>query len=109
MGSHGDTVASVQSHAPLSVIGGLFQCASISWCKSSCPLSGVKRCPLFRGSVYVSYIGGSAGAWAIRMSVRRRWPLCGVSVIRGSTVLCKTVGAYGKPSVTKLKMYVHTY
>ena len=85
MGGHGDIVASVQSHAPLFVIGGLFQCASISWCKSSCPLSGVKRCTLFGGSVYISYIGGSAGAWAI-------CPLGGgvrylESVIRGSTVM----------------------
>ena len=54
MGGHNDTVASVRSHTPLSVIGGLFHCASISLCKSSCPLSGVKRCPLFGGSVYIT-------------------------------------------------------
>ena len=58
MGGHGDTEPKAQRHAPLS------QCMSISMCKSSCPLSGVKRCPLFRGSVYISYIGGSAGAKA---------------------------------------------
>ena len=33
------------------------QCASISSCKYSCPLSVVKRGPLFGGSVYISYIG----------------------------------------------------
>ena len=32
----------------------LLQCASIVSCKSSCPLSGVKRCPIFEGSVCIS-------------------------------------------------------
>ena len=50
-------------HAPLSVIRGLLLCTSISLCKS-CPLSGVKRCPLFGGSLYTSYIGRLAGAKA---------------------------------------------
>jgi hypothetical protein len=40
--------------------------ASISSCKSFCPLSGVKRCPLFGGSGCISYIGRSAGAKARR-------------------------------------------
>ena len=53
-------------YTPLSVIRGLLQCTSIGSCKSSCPLSGVKRCPLFGGSVYISYIGRSAGAKARR-------------------------------------------
>ena len=39
------------------------QCTSIDSCKTSCLLSGVKRCPLFGGSIYISYIGRSAGAW----------------------------------------------
>ena len=52
-------------HAPLFVIRGLLQCTSISSCKSSCPLSEVKRCPRL-GSVYISYIGRSAGAKARR-------------------------------------------
>ena len=37
---------------------------STTWCESSCPLSGVKRCLLFGGSVCISYIGGSASAKA---------------------------------------------
>ena len=64
MGGHSDTEPRVRCHAPLSGIGGLLQCASISSCKSSCPLSEVKKCLLFEGSVYISYIGGLAGAKA---------------------------------------------
>ena len=64
MGDHGDIEPRVRCHAPLSGIRGLLQCASITWCKSSCPLSGVKRCLLFGDSVYISYIGGSASAKA---------------------------------------------
>ena len=64
MGDHGDIEPRVRRHTPLSDIRGLLQQASITWCKSSCPLSGVKRCPLFGGSVYISYIGGSASAKA---------------------------------------------
>ena len=64
MGSHSDTEPRVRHHAPVSGKGGFFQCVSISSCKSSRPLSGVKRCPLFGGSVYISYIGGLAGAKA---------------------------------------------
>ena len=70
---------SVRCHAPLSVTGGLLQRASISWCKSSCLLSRTKRCLLFGGSVYISYIGGSA-------SVKPRCPLLGASPKGGSTV-----------------------
>ena len=65
MGNHGDIEPRVRRHAPLSGIRGLLQCASTTWCKS-CPLSGVKRCPLFGGSVCISYIGGSAGTKARR-------------------------------------------
>ena len=52
-------------HAHLSVKKRLLQCSSIGSCKTSCPLSRVKRCPLFRGSFCISYniIGRSAGAW----------------------------------------------
>ena len=66
MGNHGDIEPRVRCHAPLSGIRSLLQCASTTWCiaKSSCPLSGVKRCPLFGGSVCISYIGGSVGAKA---------------------------------------------
>ena len=66
MGGHSDSyrVKSL-TPSPLSGIGGVLQCASISLCKSSCPLSRVKRCPLFEGSVYISYnIGGLADAKA---------------------------------------------
>ena len=64
MGNHSDIKPRVQHHAPLSSIRGLLQCASITWYKSFCPLSGVKRCLLFGGSVCIGYIGGSAGAKA---------------------------------------------
>ena len=64
MGNHSDIEPRVRCRAPLSGIRGLLQCASTTWCKSSCPLSGVKRCPLFGGSVCISYIGGSASAKA---------------------------------------------
>ena len=62
MRNHGDTEPRAQRHAPLSGMGGLFQCASICSCKSFCPLSGVKRYPLFGGSDFI--IGGSASAKA---------------------------------------------
>ena len=39
--------------------------------------------------VCISYIGGSIGQCMSQISVRRRCPLLGVSVIRGSTVLQK--------------------
>ena len=42
-------------------IRGLLQCASTTWCKSSYPLPGIKRCPLFGGSVCM---GRSSGAKA---------------------------------------------
>ena len=60
----------------------------ISSCKSSCPLSRVKRCLLFGGSDYISYIERSAGAKA-------RCPLDrgGVSVIRGSTIVSRLKSA----------------
>ena len=51
---------------------------------TSSPLSGVKRCPLFRGSVYISYIGESASAKA--RCPLDRYPQFEVSAIRGSTV-----------------------
>jgi hypothetical protein len=51
---------------PLSGIRDLLQCTSIGSCKSSCPLSRVKRCPLFGGSDCISYIGRSASAKARR-------------------------------------------
>ena len=84
MGDHGDIEPRVRRHAPLSGIRGLLQCM-ITWCKSSCPLSGVKRCPLFGGS---GYIGGSASA-KVRCGIRRPGDVRyfnGVSVKRGSTV-----------------------
>ena len=64
MGIRGDAKPNVRLHAPLSGIGGLLQCASISLCQSSYLLSGIKRCPLFRSSVCISYIhvGVLAGA-----------------------------------------------
>ena len=73
-------------HAPLSVKRGLLQCTRISSVKTSCPLSGVKRCPLFRGSVYINYIGRSASAW-VGCPLDGDVLLFGVSIIRGSTVL----------------------
>ena len=70
MDDHGDIEPRVRRHAPLSCISGLLQCASTTWCKSSYPLSGVKRCPLIGGSVCISSIGESASAKA-------RYPLDG--------------------------------
>ena len=49
-------------HALLFVKRGLLQCTSTISCKTSCLLSGVKRCPLFR-FIFVITIGGLAGAW----------------------------------------------
>ena len=65
-------------HTPLSSIRGLFQCASICSCKSSCPLSRFKVSAT-RG---FSYIEGSAGIYKDQTSIRWRCPLFGVSVIR---------------------------
>ena len=71
-------------HTPLSVKRGLLQCTTIGSCKTSCPLFGVKRCPLFGGSVCISY---SKIGWCMgQMSVRRKCPLFGASIIRGSTI-----------------------
>ena len=78
--------ATIFVHAPLSVKRGLLQCTSIGSVKTSCLLSGVKKCPLFGGLIYISYIGRSASAW-VRCPLDGDVLLFEVSVIRGSTVL----------------------
>lgn len=74
-------------HAPLSAIRGILQCTSISSCKSSFPLSGVKRCLLLECSVIQE-------DWLVQIStsVRQRFPLLGVFVMKSSIVLQNIAG-----------------
>ena len=69
MGGHGDTEPQDSDATPL---------CPVDLEEVYCPSSGVKRCPLFGGSVYISLIYRRIGRCKGQMSVGWRCPLFGV-------------------------------